>query len=45
MTLKRDIPDAFIEVNSLLSAKFPIVIIEENNTAIGKARGIILAEV
>ena len=40
ITLKSDIPEDFIEVNSLLSARFPMVIIEENSTAIGSANGI-----
>jgi len=38
-------PEDFIEVSSLLSAKFPMVIIDENNTAMGKAKGIRFANV
>jgi len=45
ITLKSDIPEDFIEVSSLLSAKFPIVMMDENSTAIGKAKGIRFASV
>jgi hypothetical protein len=45
ITLKSDIPEDFIEVNSLLSAKFPIVIMDENKTAIGRAKGMRFADV
>lgn len=44
MILNKDIPEDFIAVNSLFSAKFPIVMMEDNNIAKGKARGIKDAE-
>jgi hypothetical protein len=42
--LKRDIPADFKAFNSLFSAIFPMVIIDESKMAKGRAKGIILAE-
>jgi hypothetical protein len=42
--LKSDMPADFNAFNSLFSAMFPIVMIEESKIANGNAKGIILAE-
>ena len=42
--LYNDKPDDFNAVNSLFSAKFPIVMMEDKSIARGKAKGIKLAE-
>ena len=44
MTFNNDCPDAFKAVSSFLSAKLPYVMIDENNTANGNAKGIRVAE-